>query len=125
MALPLSQTEDPAERSVAGLLATLGTEFRDLGVLAESLQDLPSRLGGSGCDSATIVAAQGLDVLAQRLHGLAAFSIALAATVPAEWRLDTTAAASLVTLSDLQRRLTSSALEPSLQPDEADGFELF
>jgi hypothetical protein len=57
------------------------------------------------------------------LQGLAAFSTALASTVPAAWELDSEPAAALVTLSDLQARLAGRALaEPVLTEDE---FELF
>jgi hypothetical protein len=111
----------PAGSSVADLLRRLADEFRDLSDLSESLQDLPGRLGN--LDSTGIVAAQQIDSLTQRLQGLAAFSTALATTVPAGWRLDSEPAAALVTLSDLQARLAGRALsEPVLTEDE---FELF
>jgi hypothetical protein len=106
---------------VRDLLRRLADEFRDLSDIAEALQDLPGRL--ASLDSSAIVAAQQIDCLTQRLQGLAAFSTALASTVPAAWELDFGPAAALVTLSDLQARLAGRALaEPVPTEDE---FELF
>jgi hypothetical protein len=119
-ALPQGQSS-PGASSVRGLLRRLADEFRDLSDVAEALQDLPGRL--ATLDSSAIVAAQQIDRLTQRLQGLAAFSTALAATVPAGWELDSEPAAALVTLSDLQARLAGRALaEPIVAEDE---FELF
>jgi len=103
------------------LLRRLADEFRDLSDVAEALQDLPGRL--ANLDSSAIIAAQQIDCLTQRLQGLAAFSTALASTVPAGWELDSQPAAALITLSDLQARLTGCALtEPVATEAE---FELF
>lgn len=112
---------EPGEVSLADLLDRLSAEFRELSELAESLQDLPGRLGS--LDAGAIVAAQQIDGLTQRLQGLATFSGALAAAAPPGWRLDPRRAAALVTLSDLQARLVGRIPAAPVVPD--DEFELF
>jgi hypothetical protein len=116
---------DPAEMPVADLLHRLSLEMGELSVMAETLQDLPARLGP--LDPNTIVLAQAIDLLSQRLDGLAAFSAAIAGTVPAGWHVDAQPAAALVKLSDLQHRLTHCRLmglvtEEAHDPDEMELF---
>lgn len=118
---PGAPASDFSRTAVGDLLRRLADEFRDLSDLSEALQDLPGRL--VALDPGAMIAAQQIDALTQRLHGLAAFATALAATVPTDWRLDSRPAAALITLSDLQARLTGGALaQPVLTEDE---FELF
>ena len=116
---------DTAEMPVADLLHRMSREFGELSAIAESLQDLPARLGP--LDTGTVMLAQAIDLLSQRLDGLSSFSQALAAMVPSGWQVDARPAAALVKLSDLQHRLTHCGhggvvTEAAHDPDE---FELF
>jgi hypothetical protein len=111
-----------AATPVADLLARMADEFRELSGVAETLQDLPARLGR--LDASGVMLAQTIDMLSQRLHGLAAFSEALSALMPASWHVDPTPAAALITLSDLQRRLTRAQLAEA-ELETADEMELF
>jgi hypothetical protein len=113
---------EAAATPVADLLARMADEFRELSGVAETLQDLPARLGR--LDASGVMLAQTIDMLSQRLHGLAAFSEALSALMPASWHVDPTPAAALITLSDLQRRLTRAQLAEA-ELETADEMELF
>jgi hypothetical protein len=125
MSMALALPSDSDDVRMADLLDRMAAEFLDLSVIAESLQGLPSRF--EHFDPSSVVLLQGMDLLAQRLQGLAAFSQALSGLTPPEWQLDVAPAAALITLSDLQNRLAGScrvAGVPSRANDE-DEFDLF
>ena len=70
-------------------------------------------------------AAQNLDHARQQLDSVANFLRAIASAAPAHWRLDAGDAVSLVTLSDLARRLRSSEAAPALASVTSGKCELF
>lgn len=110
------------------VLQAVGREIADLGQLACDLQTALSPLGraSSGHDHQAIENLQAFDLLAQRLHGVADFLGALAPSLPTEWLGNAAAAAQVVTLSDLARRLSCPDLDSSPAKDgEAGAFELF
>lgn len=122
-AMPVSNDSDHVR--MADLIGRMAAEFLDLSSVAELLQGLPQRF--DHFDSGEVELLQGMDLLAQRLQGLASFSQALAALIPGEWQLDVAPAASLITLSDLQNRMAGSCRLPGIPPrqQDEDEFELF
>lgn len=122
-AMPVPHDSDDVR--MADLIGRMAAEFLDLSTVAESLQGLPHNY--NHFDSGEVELLQGMDLLAQRLQGLASFSQALAALVPGEWQLDVAPAASLITLSDLQNRMAGSCRVPGvpLRTQDNDDFELF
>jgi hypothetical protein len=121
-AMPAANDSDDVP--MADLIDRMAAEFLDLSSVAESLQGLPQRF--DHLDSGEIELLQGMDLLSQRLQGLASFAQALATLVPRDWQLDVAPAAAVITLSDLQNRLAGSCRLPGIPPrahdDELDLF---
>ena len=110
---------------MSDVLLAIRQEATELEQSAVTLQDdLGPFLHISG--DAAVAKAQALDLLSQRLRGLADFLGALAPTIPGEWHCDADTAAALLTLSDLRNRLAGSREDAQLAPSiEAGALELF
>ena len=109
------------------ILRAVGEEVADLGKMACGLQESlsPSEFG-PGWGRAALDRLQALDILTQRLDGIAGFLHALAPTLPADWLCDATRAAEAMTLADLARRLTCANPNTLSEPSGAAGeLELF
>lgn len=85
------------------LLALLGMAEVAQSVMGAALEHAPPDLQGR-------MQAQCLDLLTQRLHGLAAFVLVLAPSLPVTWHVDPAHAASQVVLADLAGRLQGVAV---------------
>jgi hypothetical protein len=113
--------------SLQNVLARLGAECAELGQLAEQLQAVlgPALLrivDDADCHRNV----QSLDLMAQRLAGVAAFLTALRAQVPPAWSADADAAARGVTLSELARRLRGEpGADHGHDDHEAGALEMF
>jgi hypothetical protein len=123
-------TEEIHATPVAQTLMAIALEVRDLAHLSDRLQTLISTalvLDGS-TDADHLREFQAIDLIVQRLHGVAIFVERLSDLAPLSWRLNAADAALHVSLNDLARRL-SSVSQPS-SPVNAnagadDGYELF
>ena len=106
-----------AMRPFAASLDMVAREVADLADLADQVQALIVRLaGGAGAaDAVVLIEAQAIDLLSQRLGGLAAFVRALAEAAPQDLPADVAHAVSALTLAEQARRL-SGAL-PASTPD--------
>ena len=113
--------------TLPAILRAIGREVADLEQQALGLQvDLSPLVQCLGKDQATIERLQTLDLIAQRLHGLGCFLGALGPTLSENWQADAVAAARIVVLSDLQRRLSCVAPDsPSAEDGDTGAFELF
>lgn len=113
-------------RPVADVLRAVEWELADLGRCAVAQQEgLAPLLRLTSGDHEAIRGIQDLDLLSQRLNGLAEFLGALALLLPDGCDCDADAAAAVLTLSDQKRRL-GSASDASPTPDAAAGtLELF
>lgn len=113
---------------LTNVLERVFIELRDLAETAEKLQDLPGKvaLSANGIVVDFIEDAQSLDLLSQRLEAIATFLNALRNAVPQSLTVDPIPAASLLTLSDLARRLldVNSSPDGREEPEPGD-FELF
>ena len=108
------------------MLLAVGREAADLQRDALALQDgLSSWLRVSGTGNTARIELQALDLLSQRLRGLADFLGALAPTLPGDWRCNAQAAAALVTVSDLRNRLCVPEDGQRAPAVEAGACELF
>jgi hypothetical protein len=96
-AAPVSQT-----------LLAVAQEIGDLARVSDRLQVLISEaLIADGTTNADhLLEFQAIDLLVQRLHGVSSFLETLADLAPADWRLDSVAAASNVLLTALANRLS-------------------
>ena len=127
---PDLQTEEVHFTPLAQTLMAVALEVRDLAQLSDRLQVLISTAlvfdGSAHADH--LREFQAIDLIVQRLQGVAIFVESLSSLSPLGWRLNAAEAASQVSLTDLARRLSSlSAI--SAQTDAnvgaADGYELF
>ncbi len=73
-------------------------------------------------NGAAIEEAQALDLMTQSLAAVADYLSALAAGLPADWRIDATPAAAIVPLAELARRLAGDGRD---RPPEAGELDLF
>lgn len=103
------------------IIATIGDELRTLGVLAADLQDGLAHVSMEH-DPGSMEQLQSLDLLTQRLAGLAKFMADVAVCVPADCHPDLTTAIGEITLTHLQHRLSAVPV-----PNGADAglLELF
>ena len=138
MLAPLSCSE-PAKayepgRAAEGLAAsvadTLRAVCREVADAGQAACDLQATLSGfapvPGQQDRAIEALQALDLLTQRLGGVAAFLDALTPTLPTRWTCNAAAAARVVTLSDLAHRLGRPQDEcRHAEKEDAGALELF
>ena len=109
-------------RPLEGLLATMHAELVALQRLSTDAQLVMSfALREAVLDPGQWSRAQSLDLISQRLEGLATIASALAGSIPPSWTVDAAAVVRDVSLSDLADRLLCRA--PRDQPVEA--VELF
>ncbi len=112
------------------LLARLRTEMVEIASAADGLQGL---VGGLAVHldgeerNLFMIRVQDLDLLVQRLQGMAAFLHALEPSVPAEWTLDPAEALSGLLLSEQARALGGGGANPSKKhtPEDAGDFFVF
>jgi hypothetical protein len=124
---PVEIDEAPAE-GVAQTLMAVALEVRDLARMSDRLQTLISTAlvfdGSAHADH--LREFQAIDLLVQRLHGVAIFVESLSELTPPGWRLNTGIAAAEVPLTDLARRLSGlSDRSASAGAGADDGYELF
>ncbi|WP_426958709.1 hypothetical protein [Muricoccus radiodurans] len=113
--------KDGACTGLCDILGAVGREASDLARMAAGLQAaLP--VPGTRLCARTVESLQSLDLLTQRLQGLADFLDALAPTLPPAWRADVAAAVRGLTLSGLARRLSGAGIE---EPGAVEDCELF
>jgi len=120
---PRSSAADTAsaDRPLGDTLDAVASEVTDLAIISDRLQALISAaLVADGTTNADHMREfQAIDLLVQRLHGVAAFLVALARETPSEWRANAAAAAADVALTDLALRLTGAAPAP-IEAEEAE-----
>jgi hypothetical protein len=109
----------------------LAEEIGDLARLSDRLQSLISAalLADGSANPDHVKEFQAIDLLVQRLHGVATFVDALAAATPVDWRVDAAAAAAGVPLGDLARRLgglgAPAGASDQTRPAETGDLDLF
>ena len=101
---------------------TLGACAGELAALADRCEALQAGLAPALQTGAAIEEAQTLDLLTQSLAAVADYLNELSAGLPAEWQVDAAAAASLVPLTDLARRLTGGPPASIADSGELDLF---
>ncbi len=116
--------------SATETLRTVAAEVSHLADMSDRLQALISSalLADTTTNAGHLKEFQAIDLLVQRLHGVAIFISALAETTHPDWRVDAAAAAANIPLSDLARRLSGAAPTERAREDEplSDGdLELF
>lgn len=113
--------------SIAEILRAVRREVADAGQSACDLQTTLSGVAQAlGQQDRAVEAFQALDLLTQRLQGVAAFLDALAPTLPICWVGDAAAAAQAVTMSDLARRLARPLDDlHHAKSEDAGAFEFF
>jgi hypothetical protein len=122
--------EDGHVPPVAQTLRAVALEVKDLALLTDRLQTLIGvALVFDGSTHADHMREfQAIDLLVQRLQGVAIFMQSLSDLVPLGWRLSVGEAAARVPLTDLARRLSGLPDPPSHTDANAgadDGYELF
>ena len=118
----------PQNARIADVVRAVGREVADLGRLACDLQAVLSPLEPARRQASQAVEAfQSLDLLTQRLQGVATFLEAFAPSLSPSWMGDAAAAARGVTLSDLAQRLARPCNgAPVTKTKELEAsFELF
>jgi len=112
-------SEPAAQRPLAESLDLVAREVTDLVAVGDQLQELISRLAVAAgqVDPAAMMEAQAVDLLSQRLSGLAAFLRALAEAAPAGVAADIDKALRVLTLTEQAQRLSNPATAPT---DEGD-----
>ena len=112
----------PLVLALADVLLGVRRELDASAVLSRSMQDAASALLHASPQAPSLsVELQGLDLLAQRLDGLANFVAALADQVDASVRVDASDAAREVSLGDLAHRLQLS-VPPNPRPAQVELF---
>lgn len=107
---------------VASLLAAVAVEVNDLARLSDSLQSLISSalVADCGTDIGHLREFQAIDLLVQRLQGVAAYVEELSRAAAADWRLDPASALARLTLADLARCLAGQAGAIGAEPQALD-----
>jgi len=108
---PPAEPENPsATGPVFVTLAAVAAELSELALMSDQLQEAASRalFEAGAAPVEGLREFQSLDLLGQRLRGVAGFLDELAKVAPRGWRLDVKRASAGVTLSDLARRLSSA-----------------
>jgi hypothetical protein len=107
------------------LLDRLRAEIEQLAFSADGLQDvvggLAVRLEGEE-RSLFVDKIQDLDLLVQRLQGLAGFLHTLQDVVPPDWSIDATSALARLTLGSQAALLGGQPVQPKPQADNGDFF---
>jgi hypothetical protein len=95
------------DRPLAEVTLAVQAELNRLATLAVDIQETfgPALVQAANDHPDTLAKAQGLDLLAQHLFGVADFLQALAPHLPPDWAVDPTAASQVVRLSDLSAHL--------------------
>ncbi len=102
----MSSLENEETIRLKSLLQAFEAELYDLARLAESAQStLSNALLHAAGDADCHREAQMLDLLTQRLYGMAGFLTTLAPGIPPVWQVDTTEAVKTVSLRHLADRL--------------------
>ena len=106
---------EPAARPLSESLDLVAREVTDLVAVGDQLQDLISRLAVAAgrVDPASMMEAQAVDLLSQRLSGLANFLRALADAAPADVAADIDKALRVLTLTEQAQRLSVGAPDPA------------
>lgn len=104
------------------LSRTLGACAGELAALADRCEALQAGLAPALQSGAAIEEAQTLDLLTQSLSAVADYLNALSAGLPGDWIVDAGAAATLVPLTELARRLIGGALHAPPESGELDLF---
>ncbi|WP_102959957.1 hypothetical protein [Mangrovicella endophytica] len=111
---------------LSGLMSRVSSELDELSRSTEELHDLTIDIEWpeTAIDAGFVRAAQKIDFLCQALSNLAGYLDALSVEVPADCRIDATAALSALKLSELKNRLSTE--ETAVRGPESDGeLELF
>lgn len=117
---------DAVTASLSDLLGRLGAELAERAAAVERLQPLAAALAEAArIDPAALRALQGLDLTEQTLRALAGLLADLAATVPADWRIDARPALAAITLADLANRLSGEATGQEQNPDTDGDCDFF
>lgn len=113
----------PTLRPLAEPLALAAIELADLARLSDRLQSSVARLTADlgPPDSGFLTEVQAIDLLSQRLDGMAAFLRVLAASAPTHVTTDVHAAVMGLTLAEQARRLSGA---PAQAAEPADDGEL-
>jgi len=100
--------DGPTHRPLAEPLSLAAQELSDLARMGDDLQGVVARLAAqAGCRDAELMAeAQAVDMLSQRLTGMAAFLSALASAAPQGVTTDVHAAVMDLTVAEQARRLS-------------------
>jgi hypothetical protein len=113
------------------LANALGRTTSELRAIVASVDDLEHAVGAMLSPSPTpsnthIQELQSLDMIRQRVAGIADFLEALNETVPEIWRVDANSAARLVTLADMAARLSGAETDTDRANFAApEAYELF
>lgn len=110
-------SEPAAARPLSESLDLVAREVTDLVTVGDQLQDLISRLAAAAgrVDPAAMMEAQAVDLLSQRLAGLADFLRALANAAPADVAADIDKALRVLTLTAQAQRLSSGASDDAAE----------
>jgi hypothetical protein len=104
------------------LSQTLQACAQELAAWADRCETLQAGLSPVLQNKAAIEEAQILDLMTQSLGAMADYLKALAAGLPADWRVDAAPAAAILPLAELARRLSGGAGD---RPSEAGDLDLF
>jgi hypothetical protein len=123
-----SSAAPTGDRPLFNTLLSVAVEVHSLAESANNLQTLicDTVVPGLVDNVAHQREIQAVDLLVQRLQGVAAFVGALAGLTPLDWHVDAASAAATVRLSDLADRLAAASLVTTAtgRPDDADSGEL-
>lgn len=119
-------TTNVTHTAMPTLLNAVGEELHHLAVAVERLHDVAELPGvkESLQDATCLNVLQGIDHVTQNLVALSDFLTTLAAEVPGEWALNTTAACDVVLIASLSERLRRPAMPRPASP-ESDECEFF
>jgi hypothetical protein len=126
MASPSPTHSGPTLRPLAEPLQLAAIELADLARLSDRLQKSVARLTADlgPPDAAFLTDVQAMDLLSQRLDGMAAFLRVLAASAPTHVKTDVHAAVMGLTLAEQARRLSGAQAEPAEPAEAAEVGEL-
>ena len=113
---------------LSSILSAVCTEVRELVVAANQLQGLMGemlRRSVPPLDASTLIEAQGLDAVVQRLGALSSFLQTLEPAVPRHWIIDPATAAEGLSLADSARRFTCQEDQDVRGGPSAGDIDLF
>jgi hypothetical protein len=118
MSMSIAAVPVACDETIAGgdpLDAVLARIRAEIVRVADIVEAVEPHLAGGGSGATpgpqAMRALQDVDLVIQKLRGLSDFLDQVQAAVPADCLIDTTAAASVVTLSDMKARLASRSLQ--------------